>query len=204
MTTTSTVGPSNESESEQDASSNQPRKTVKFRRGQHTRQKYYGSGLTADHNLAFTKAMLEDSTCFDDTKNDELAQFFSSLQPGDIVGIIGDLVAVPEDYSFSPTVEWVFLTEFTGGTIKKPVLAKAKTEIVWKGNAELGIYYRAGFVEHLYRDGEATDGGETMEYDEEQLKEQLARQIEQIKAKQEAAAQQQQAQSSSSSFAASP
>lgn len=168
------------------------KKTVKFHRGQHSRQKFYGSGLTADHVMAYTQAMLDDpATVFTDSKNEELASFFSSLRPGDVVGLIGDLLVVPENYSFSTEVDWVFLNEFTGGTIKKPVIAKQPTEIVWNNNTELGIYFRAGFVEHLYRNGEATDGGETMEIDEETLKEQLARQIEQIKAQQQAAAQQQ-------------
>ncbi len=168
------------------------KKTVKFHRGQHSRQKFYGSGLTADHVMAYTQAMLDDTaTVFTDSKNEELASFFSSLRPGDVVGLIGDLLVVPENYSFSTEVDWVFLNEFTGGTIKKPVIAKQPTEIVWNNNTELGIYFRAGFVEHLYRNGEATDGGEIMEIDEETLKEQLARQIEQIKAQQQAAAQQQ-------------
>jgi hypothetical protein len=164
-----------------------PKKTVTFRRGQHSRQKFYGGGLTFDHNDAFTNVVLEDDSAFEDTKNDELAAFFSSLQPGDIVGVIGDLLVVPEDYNFSPAVDRVILNEFTGGTIKKPQ-AKDKAEIIWKNNAELGIYYRAGFVEHLYRDGVATDGGQTMEIDEEALKESLKRSIEQAKAAQTSAA----------------
>lgn len=160
------------------------KKTIKLHRGQHSRQKFYGSGLTLDHNDAFTTVLLEDDGAFEDTKNDELATFFSRLQPGDIVGVIGDLLVVPDDYTFSPSVDWVFLSEFTGGTIKKPVTSKTPTEIIWKNNAELGIYYRAGFVEHLYRDGVATDGGQTMEVDEEALKESLRRSIEEAKAAQ--------------------
>lgn len=147
------------------------KKTITLRRGRHKRQKYYGSGLTADHSIAYTETMLEDPDVFEDTKDNDLAAFFSSLQPGDIVGVIGDLLVVPDDYKFSPTNEFVRLTEFVGGTIKKPVLAKTKTTITWKGNIELGIYYRAGFVEHLYRDAVATDGGESMEVDEDQIKE---------------------------------
>jgi hypothetical protein len=147
------------------------KKTITLRRGRHKRQKFYGSGLTADHSIAYTETMLEDPDVFEDTKDNDLAAFFSSLQPGDIVGVIGDLLVVPDDYKFSPTNEFVRLTEFVGGTIKKPVLAKTKTTITWKGNIELGIYYRAGFVEHLYRDAVATDGGESMEVDEEQIKE---------------------------------
>lgn len=150
---------------------NTSKKTITLRNGRHKRQKFYGSGLTADHSMAYSETMLEDPEVFEDTKDDDLAAFFSSLQPGDIVGVIGDLLVVPDDYKFSPTNEFVRLSEFVGGTIKKPVLAKTKTEIVWKGNIELGIYYRAGFVEHLYRDAVATDGGDSMEVDEEQIKE---------------------------------
>lgn len=149
--------------------------------------------------MAYTQAMIDDpATVFTDSKNEELASFFSALQPGDVVGVIGDLLVVPENYSFSTEVDWVFLNEFTG-TIKKPVIAKQPTEIVWNNNIELGIYFRAGFVEHLYRNGVATDGGETMEIDEETLKEQLARQIEQIKAQQQAAATAQQQQNPAAS-----
>lgn len=167
---------------------NTDKKTIKFHRGQHARQKYYGSGLTTDHIAAYTEAMLEDPSVFEDTKNDELSSFFSSLQPGDIIGVVGDLLVVPEGYSFNPNTEFVRLKEFDGGTIKKPVVARVCSDIVWKNNVELGIYWRAGFVEHLYRAGAATDGGESMEIDEDVLKKQLTRRIEQAKAQQQARA----------------
>lgn len=153
---------------------------VVFTSKQHGRQKFYGSGLTADHSAAHLEAMMSDPTVFEDTKNEELAKFFSSLQPGDIVGVVGDLLVVPPAYSFDATKPTVELMEFSGGTISKPI-AKHTLTIEWQDNFQLGIYFRAGFVEHLYRDAVATDGGQTMEVDEEMLKKHLKEQIEAAK-----------------------